>query len=569
MICSESAPWIPTRLLRGLFFKVGPVYVINRWQWFWSSNSRFYNYSMIVDPFHAVKKKRDRKKENLSVKAQSDSQLKVQNNKRYYGNGRGAYSSRYISHDFGAKTNHISGKENGFTLFPSKEIISASSSESLETADKVDDSQSRYIPVSNRSSYVVGSLPVTVGSETDAFSESSRYENEAKVPLNSQPSNSHLGSSRVRISSKYESRPRFYVPRKATSKEWKPKPAVHNPADILKKNSESNVSSPEEKISQLQLMFGDLYLSDGIVIPNPQQISDVKSDFLNGTFSTLLRETSTNDQESVKPSNLGTQNICSTENEEGISHKTELKSRTSGIEICQKSAVAEFKPQQDGTQPVVQPSPVFGLIPNPNTSQFPQFESSEILAPDSFSSGFTIQQPLDSSTGYYAQVYQAASDLNSCLPQFHAASKHNGNGCQEIPSNDPQAQALAATSSLPLTQQPIHHFQPLTTHNIPDYPPNYYSYPIFTPFYVIPQLITSPSLLPQPLPSSCPKTGFEGIDNLAGPHFGDAAFYVHGPQSETLGQDLAGTFYSFPPQPEVISLPNGVYQLPQASQLDW
>ncbi|XP_058112786.1 GBF-interacting protein 1-like isoform X3 [Magnolia sinica] len=71
------------------------------------------------DPFHEVKRKRDRRKESVNTREPTDSRWRSNMQGRGGGRGgRGGYSSRYVSHgmDAGGGRNIYSGKENGVNI---------------------------------------------------------------------------------------------------------------------------------------------------------------------------------------------------------------------------------------------------------------------------------------------------------------------------------------------------------------------------------------------------------------------------------------------------------------------
>ncbi|CAA6672435.1 unnamed protein product [Spirodela intermedia] len=115
------------------------------------------------DPFHEVKRKRDKKKENLNSREQVDSRWKPPMHRRDPRTGRGTYSSRYISHDAGVGRSNVAGKDNVITPVSGKDIRSASSSSgSQEMEDNLGVSQSSSL------------FGFTNGSTTSALVDSSQ-----------------------------------------------------------------------------------------------------------------------------------------------------------------------------------------------------------------------------------------------------------------------------------------------------------------------------------------------------------------------------------------------------------
>ncbi|XP_043689113.1 GBF-interacting protein 1-like isoform X2 [Telopea speciosissima] len=68
---------------------------------------------LLQDTFHEVRRKRDRRKENLNNREPADSRWKLGVQGRGGRGGRGNYSPRYVSHDAGGGRNAVAGKENG------------------------------------------------------------------------------------------------------------------------------------------------------------------------------------------------------------------------------------------------------------------------------------------------------------------------------------------------------------------------------------------------------------------------------------------------------------------------
>lgn len=68
---------------------------------------------LLQDPFHEVRRKRDKRKENLNTKEPAESRWRPGNPGRGGRGVRGSYSSRYFSHDAGGGRNANAGIENG------------------------------------------------------------------------------------------------------------------------------------------------------------------------------------------------------------------------------------------------------------------------------------------------------------------------------------------------------------------------------------------------------------------------------------------------------------------------
>ncbi|PKA50512.1 hypothetical protein AXF42_Ash013727 [Apostasia shenzhenica] len=87
------------------------------------------------DTFHEVKRKRDKRKESNMDAA--DTKWRPGLHGRGVRGGRGNYTSRYVSRDFGAGRNIGSGKENGIIQFRNKDTASSSSHTPLVTETEV------------------------------------------------------------------------------------------------------------------------------------------------------------------------------------------------------------------------------------------------------------------------------------------------------------------------------------------------------------------------------------------------------------------------------------------------
>ncbi|XP_042497820.1 GBF-interacting protein 1-like [Macadamia integrifolia] len=68
---------------------------------------------LLQDTFHEVRRKRDKRKENLNNRDPADSKWKSGLQGRGVRGGHGNYSPRYVSHDTGGGRNAMAGKENG------------------------------------------------------------------------------------------------------------------------------------------------------------------------------------------------------------------------------------------------------------------------------------------------------------------------------------------------------------------------------------------------------------------------------------------------------------------------
>ncbi|KAJ4980608.1 hypothetical protein NE237_031445 [Protea cynaroides] len=91
---------------------------------------------LFQDTFHEVRRKRDKRKENLNNRDPADSRWKPGLQGRGGRGGRGNYSPRYVSHDAGGGRNAVAGKENGVHQGTDRGVILSSLPESQDTENK-------------------------------------------------------------------------------------------------------------------------------------------------------------------------------------------------------------------------------------------------------------------------------------------------------------------------------------------------------------------------------------------------------------------------------------------------
>ncbi|KAL6999857.1 hypothetical protein U1Q18_001013 [Sarracenia purpurea var. burkii] len=110
---------------------------------------------LLQDTFHEVKRKRDRRKENLSNKDSIELRQKPGMQGRGSRGGRGNYSSRYVSNDASGGRKPASEKENGINQIPEK-LVGPSSLSTLQ------ESKNKEVTPSMSSHTVITSGPTTV-----------------------------------------------------------------------------------------------------------------------------------------------------------------------------------------------------------------------------------------------------------------------------------------------------------------------------------------------------------------------------------------------------------------------
>ncbi|KAF8414285.1 hypothetical protein HHK36_002287 [Tetracentron sinense] len=91
---------------------------------------------LLQDTFHEVRRKRDRRKENLNIRESADSRWKPGTQGRGGRGGRGNYSPRYISYDAGGGRNVAAGKANGVNQGTEKVPTSSSLPASKDIGNK-------------------------------------------------------------------------------------------------------------------------------------------------------------------------------------------------------------------------------------------------------------------------------------------------------------------------------------------------------------------------------------------------------------------------------------------------
>ncbi|KAL4185771.1 hypothetical protein AMTRI_Chr10g232330 [Amborella trichopoda] len=102
---------------------------------------------LLQDTFHEVRRKRDKRKENLNNTDSGDSRWRPGLQGRGGRSGKGGYSPRYPSHDAGGGRNFNAGKENGAIQGANKGPVPISVSASSQTAEtKADASVSSSKP---------------------------------------------------------------------------------------------------------------------------------------------------------------------------------------------------------------------------------------------------------------------------------------------------------------------------------------------------------------------------------------------------------------------------------------
>ncbi|KAL4581452.1 hypothetical protein LXL04_017667 [Taraxacum kok-saghyz] len=533
---------------------------------------------LLQDPFHEVRRKRDRKKEN-PIKESTESRWKPGMQGRGNRGGRGSYQSRHNSH--GSNRNAVSIKET--------EIIQGEK-------DGLHDKKNKEKSLVANSSNTVPDNPVS--------------EKTSSIP------DGHLSASDPILIPSQDSR----IPIGTIKREWKPKPTTPIPVPVpvqvqaqAPATSDSipvpvipdeprSLSTPESAIpesKETKQEEPEPHIPDTqhVIIPNHLHVPEAeKLGFRFGSFD--FNSISLSDPVSDKcplpePSEETTQHI---QEQEAV--VTPDDGQTLSAEADDVSSKQEPSPSPPPGQqyPVVSfgfMPPVIGthIAPTENTeSQQQPRDASRVPS-------FVVQQPFDLSN-YYP---------DGRVSPFHPP-KYNGN-VTVLPSQSSQEGLMSTPlgtqvmqSSIAVTQQPLPVFRQPAGLHLPHYPPNYIPYgPYFSPFYLPPpgmhQFVSNGGFPPQQgqggnmnmypgppvaagkYPGQQYKPGGNsgnmgqvagGYGNSTnndndhgGPQFKENNVYVTGQQSEGPGvwiatgpgRDISGSFYNIPQGGQVAYTP--------------
>ncbi|XP_023741655.1 GBF-interacting protein 1 [Lactuca sativa] len=570
---------------------------------------------LLQDPFHEVRRKRDRKKEN-PIKESTEPRWKpgMQGRGNRGGRGSGAYSSRHNSHDAGSNRNAVSGKEN--------EIIQGANDGVIIPATH--DKKNKEKSMVSSSSNIAPDIPVS--------------EKTTSVP------DAHLSASDPILMPSQDSR----IPVGTIKREWKPKPPTTNPIPVHVQvqvqdpetsdsipvpvipvepvsllTSESTIPDPKEtKLEEPEPepeLESESHIPDTqhVIIPNHLHVPEAeKLGFRFGSFD--FNSISLNDPVSDKcpvsnPSEGITEHIDEQDTVVTVTaadvddhdHDPDRPSENLSTEGDMSSSVAH-EPKQEPSPPGHQyPVVSFGFMPPIIGTHIAPFENTE--SQPSRVPSFVVQQPFDPSS-YYPHFYRSAPDNDGRVSPFHppgAPPKYNGNvavlSSQEVGNSLMSTQVMQ--SSIAVTQQPLPVFRQPTGLHLPHYPPNYIPYgPYFSPFYIPPPAIhqflsnggfpqqgQSGNMYPGPpvatgkYPgqqykpggnSGNPGQGYGHFgstqggnsasnEDLGGPQFKESNVYVTGQQTENQGvwiatapgRDISGSFYNLPQGGQVAYTP--------------
>ncbi|KAI3954843.1 hypothetical protein MKW92_016131 [Papaver armeniacum] len=403
------------------------------------------------DTFHEVKRKRDKKQENVSNREPSDSRWRPGPQGRAGRGVGGNHSTRHIVHDAGGRT---AVKEYGVSQGAEKGVAPASTPPSQQIENKATISHSSSVVPTNDSPNNAAhglEMPLQAMAPIILVMKSLRSWNHHNLK-SSIPGGVYAG----RPSSSYGSRSQQLIAsQKAVGpiKEWKPKPITPNPAVFFgaigtyeaEVGAESlptvGASSSETETSNLQKKLQELHFHMGIAEAERSGLSfgsfDANfvvnyGDFYGSNKSrTPVSETSEGIEEADGDHSSSIQNT-SPNSDEGDYHNDAQSPK----DIPENSTLGDAEtavPEYDQSKPEMAQPPVgphysvvhtaptystFGLMPPMLGTQFAPFDSSEPQARDvSRLPGFVSGNSMVLSTaGPTPLVTQAAGVMQSSVP---------------------------------------------------------------------------------------------------------------------------------------------------------
>ncbi|KAI3708192.1 hypothetical protein L2E82_37327 [Cichorium intybus] len=526
---------------------------------------------LLQDPFHEVKRKRDRKKEN-PIKEPTEPRWKPGMQGRGNRSGRGTYSSRHNSHDTESNRNAVSGKENETIQGANEGVIIPA------THDKKNKEKSMVASFSN----IAPDTPVS--------------EKTSSLP------DGHLSASDPILMPSQDSR----IPVGTIKREWKPKPTnpipVPVPVQVQVQAPETSDSIPDPVIPVEPVLTPESPIRDSketkqeepepesesesripdtqhVIIPNHLHVPEAeKLGFRFGSFD--FNSISMNDPVSdTCPLSEPSDEIITEHIEE--QQDEVITTITNDVTPSEKDDVASsvvHEPKQEPSPPCQQyPVVSFGFMPPIIGTHIAPFENTESQPHDaSRVPSFVVQQPFDPSS-YYNDGRVSPFHLPGVPPKYNGnvpvlssqSSQEVGNSLMSTPL------ATQASGPIPVTQQPLPVFRQPAGLHLPHYPPNYIPYgPYFSPFYIPPPAIhqflsnggfpqqgQSGNMYPGPpvpagkYPAQHYKPGGNSgnstsNEDLGAPQFKENNVYVTGQQSENQGvwiaRDIPASFYNQP-----------------------
>ncbi|XP_071736703.1 GBF-interacting protein 1-like [Rutidosis leptorrhynchoides] len=474
------------------------------------------------DPFHEVRRKRDRKKE-ITNKESTEPRWKPGMQGRGNRGGRGNYSSRHVSHgksDSGSSKTTLSAKENeisrvagdGAAPQDKTHVVASSSTVALDKqSDPVAEKTSivpaeankiptgRDVSVSKTKSpksgahlsasdrilmpsqdsrltagiirHEVGSQPTRVDQDNNTISAEIKTASVTEAVILHGDGNNLLSEPSRPIGgppSNYNNRPQQAIGLQKVSlgKEWKPKPTNPIPVETDSKNATSEKES--------QILSGQ-----HVIIPNHLHVPEAdKLGFQFGSFDATfgVNSISLSGPMSDKTPSLSEafHEIVQHIDEHPTRHQDVLITADDGDSSDNMSHIVgpeqiESKeettlPTADHQYPAVLPSSNlnFGLVPPIIGSLVAPFESNESQVPDvSRVPSFVIQQPFDPS-GYYPQFFRSGPDNDGRVSPFHQPGKYNGDAPSQSSQEVGNSVMLSATIQTPLATQVMQSSIPVT-----------------------------------------------------------------------------------------------------------
>ncbi|XP_076903185.1 GBF-interacting protein 1-like [Bidens hawaiensis] len=520
------------------------------------------------DPFHEVRRKGNRKKENL-VKESAEPKWKpgMQGRGNRGGRGNSSYPARHSVHDAGSSRKALSGKEN--------EINQGAVDGVILPAPR-DNKKNKAVA---SSSIVADNKESEVKLLTAALGDLSV---DPVLPESQQPSlekvNETLVENKRPLSSYNNRSQQAIVSHKAGSgKEWKPKPTNPVPISVLVEvethsSSKMDAVIPESKESQVP---------DGqqVIIPNHLHVPEAdKLGFCFGSFDASFGLSSNTLIEPGPGPELKPMNDKSSSVSEASEEITEHVNRNQDVlptadEVSSDVVSDHTESKQETSLPVPghQYPVANSFIPPIIGSQLAPFESNESQPRDASSvATFVVPQPFDPLGYFHTPKY------NGNVPVL-SHSQPTSQSSQEVGAGPTPLASQAGGVMLP--QQPLPMFRQPTGLHLPHYPPNYIPYATYyPPFYIpphgIPQFLSNGAFPQQtppggmhpaakyPLQQYKPVTAGNSTsnDDIGASQFKESNVYVTGQQASSFYNLPQGGQVAYAPTQSPHTIFAGMYQ---------
>ncbi|XP_076894479.1 GBF-interacting protein 1-like isoform X1 [Bidens hawaiensis] len=505
------------------------------------------------DPFHEVRRKGNRKKEQNLVKESAEPKWKpgMQGRGSRGGRGNSNYPSRHGVHDAGGSRKALSGKESEINQDAVDGVILPAprdkKNKAFASASIVADNKESEVKILTAALGDLSADPLLPESQQRSLDKV----NETLVENKRPPSNYNNRSQQAITSHKVGS-----------VKEWKPKPTNPVPISVpveVETHSSSKMEAviPESKESQIP---------DGqqVIIPNHLHVPEAdKLGFCFGSFDAsfgLISNTL------IGPGPMSDKSPSVSEASEEITeHIEEHVDRNQDVlptadEVSSNVIPDHTESKQETSLPVPghQYPVARNFIPPIIGSQLAPFESNESQPRDASSvPTFVVPQPFDPVGYFHTPKYNGnVPVLSHSQPTFQSS--------QEVGAGPTPLASQAGGVMLP--QQPLPMFRQPTGLHLPHYPPNYIPYaPYYPPFYIpphgIPQFLSNGAFPQQPPPGSMhpaakyPLQQYKPVtagnstsnDDIGASQFKESNVYVTGQQ--------ASSFYNLPQGGQVAYAP--------------